>query len=105
MYIFSFIRSSITSYNRTTCGCRSFFMIAISFLIFVSVVFSLSATGTCAEAGSLCLRKFFICSARGLFRLTDFMALILCVIYINKKLIDHLDLRQKGLTTGIRRSG
>ncbi len=49
-------------------------MIAISLRIFASVVLSLSASGVCAVEGRRRWRSFLSCSARGLSRLTDFIA-------------------------------
>ena len=62
MYIFSLSSSSMTSRSLTTWGWLHFFMMAISFLIFCSVVPSLSVSGRCGEVGRARLRIWFILS-------------------------------------------
>lgn len=65
----------MTSYRRTTWAWRHFFMIAISFRIFCSVLVRPAVRATCpGEAGIFPRRSAFILFSRGLLRLIALMA-------------------------------
>ena len=66
----------MTSTNITMFACRHFFMIAISFLIFSSVLDTFAVRGVWSDAGNVdcCRRNSLILLARGLLRLTTLMA-------------------------------